>query len=465
MADRSGKPRKKSRECQSSSSSSKELLVIGDADRLSRLPQEIQSDILCLLPITDAAKVGLLSRTWRSTWLSLPKLAFHYRTFPEMEKKVKFIDQTLARHSKSSVTTFELHLVPLIKIAWMKFATRHNVEKLVLYGEIKKNKYLPDCIFTCRSLVKLDLALHGHVLTFPETVSLPNLRKLKLKHLVLYEPELSQDPFSIFPAIEKLSIFHCTIHYTEFMSVSSSRLIHFTMGSCIRNQSCSVRLRAPSLSKFIYISDDLETPVELEIPPHAFQLVINSENAYTRINSNSNSTYDVGRSVIKATRDLLKCKAVELSHWFIEYLYMARDLWRQTPFALLHDLVILDTSLWPTNEHIKTLMVLLSRCPNLTKLSVRITPSQREALQLPNVEFLVDFDTGVDFRRLDDVCIKNFGGEAIERMLVRYLLANSSDLTLMTIFMNDVMANGMLSKITEILGYEKSSPYADVIFN
>ncbi|KAL9174744.1 hypothetical protein ABFS82_02G071300 [Erythranthe guttata] len=462
MADRSGKPRKRSRECRSSSSSSsKELLVIGDADRLSRLPQEIQSDILCLLPITDAAKVGLLSKTWRSTWLSLPKLAFDYRTFPEMEKKVKFIDQTLARHSKSSVKTFELHLVPLIKIAWMKFATRHNVEKLVLYGEIKKNKYLPDCIFTCRSLVKLDLALHGHVLTFPETVSLPNLRKLKLKHLVLYEPELSQDPFSIFPALEKLSIFHCTIHYTEILSVSSLRLIHFTMGSCLRNQSCSVRLRAPSLSKFIYISDDLEPPVELEIPPHAFQLVINSENAYTR----SNSTYDVGRSVIKATRDLLKCKAVELSHWFIEYLYMARDLWRQTPFALLHDLVILDTSLWPTNEHIKTLMVLLSRCPNLTKLSVRIAPSQREALQLPNVEFLVDFDTGVDFRCLDDVCIKNFGGEAIERMLVRYLLANSSDLTLMTIFMNDVMANGMLSKISEILGYEKSSPYADVIFN
>ncbi|EYU26502.1 hypothetical protein MIMGU_mgv1a019139mg, partial [Erythranthe guttata] len=336
MADRSGKPRKRSRECRSSSSSSsKELLVIGDADRLSRLPQEIQSDILCLLPITDAAKVGLLSKTWRSTWLSLPKLAFDYRTFPEMEKKVKFIDQTLARHSKSSVKTFELHLVPLIKIAWMKFATRHNVEKLVLYGEIKKNKYLPDCIFTCRSLVKLDLALHGHVLTFPETVSLPNLRKLKLKHLVLYEPELSQDPFSIFPALEKLSIFHCTIHYTEILSVSSLRLIHFTM-------------------------------------------------------------------VKMLTRGV-----IALTTW----------------------------------------------------------PSQREALQLPNVEFLVDFDTGVDFRCLDDVCIKNFGGEAIERMLVRYLLANSSDLTLMTIFMNDVMANGMLSKISEILGYEKSSPYADVIFN
>ncbi|KAL7145396.1 hypothetical protein ABFS83_07G080500 [Erythranthe nasuta] len=417
MADQSDKPRKKSRKCQSSSSSSKKLLVIGDADRLSRLPQEIQSDILCLLPITDAAKVGLLSRTWRSTWLSLPKLAFDYRTFPEMENKVKFIDQTLVRHSQSTVKTFELHLVSLIKTAWIKFATRNN------------NKYLPDCIFSCRSLVKLDLALNGHILTFPETVSLPNLRKLKLKHLVLYEPELSQDPFSIFPALEKLSSFHCTIHYTEFLSVSSSRLIHFTMDSCIRNQSCSVRLRAPSLSKFIYISDDLEPPVELEIPPHAFQLVINSENAYTR----SNSTYDVGRSVIKATGDLLKCKAVELSLWFIEYLYMARDLSRQTSFGLFHDLVILDTSLWPTNEHMKTLMVLLSRCPNLLNSLLEL----REALQLPNVEFLLDFDAVVDFRCLDDVCIKNFGGKVIERMLVRYLLANASDLTLMTILIND----------------------------
>lgn len=46
------------------------------SNRISRLPQTIIEDILCLLPIQDAARTSILSREWRYTWTKIPKLVF-----------------------------------------------------------------------------------------------------------------------------------------------------------------------------------------------------------------------------------------------------------------------------------------------------------------------------------------------------------------------------------------------------
>lgn len=242
------------------SSVSSKLLVIGDADKVSRLPQEIKFKILSFLSIVDAARIGLSSTTWRAIFCSLSKLAFDYYQFLEIENNldsfVNFIDQTFSHLDQSSVQVVELHLLRLaygipIKKEWITFATQHNTEKLVLYGTIEK---LPDCLFLCKSLVKLELAVRNLLLTFPGTFSLPKLQKLKLKLLVLSESALGQDVFSTFPALEKLSIIFCSIQHYKIFSLSSSKLTDFTMCSCAGMESCSFRLQAPFLSKFIYIS-------------------------------------------------------------------------------------------------------------------------------------------------------------------------------------------------------------------
>ncbi|MFS7888979.1 putative F-box domain, FBD domain, leucine-rich repeat domain superfamily [Helianthus anomalus] len=50
-------------------------------DRISKLPLCIIENILCLLPIQEAARTSILSREWRYHWIKIPKLAFIEDTF------------------------------------------------------------------------------------------------------------------------------------------------------------------------------------------------------------------------------------------------------------------------------------------------------------------------------------------------------------------------------------------------
>lgn len=66
------------------------------------------------------------------------------------------------------------------------FALEHNVQHLVLFGKVG-NGTMQYSLFSCQSIVKLELAIEGYVVTWPETCTLPNLRKLKLKFLVFHQ--------------------------------------------------------------------------------------------------------------------------------------------------------------------------------------------------------------------------------------------------------------------------------------
>ncbi|GJS31054.1 F-box/FBD/LRR-repeat protein-like protein [Tanacetum coccineum] len=45
-------------------------------DRISNLPSSIIENILCLLPIQEAARTSILSKDWRYNWTKIPKLVF-----------------------------------------------------------------------------------------------------------------------------------------------------------------------------------------------------------------------------------------------------------------------------------------------------------------------------------------------------------------------------------------------------
>lgn len=82
------------------------------------------------------------------------------------------------------------------------------------------------------------------------------------------------------------------------------------------------------------------------------------------------------------------------------------------------------------------------------------------------MDLSLDFDIGGGFLiSLNEIRIENFGGDEMEMMLVRCLLAKASELNLVRIVMNFEMTRNVCSKISEILEYKKSSPYADVIFD
>lgn len=304
----------------SGSSSSKRLLV-KDVDRLSTLAREIRSQILSLLPSTiDAARVGLLSKSLRSAFRSVSRLSFDYSQFPETENKplsfVDFVDETIARHDNSDVTTLELWLWPVfnckvpIKLQWVSFAVIHSVQKLVLYGKIRENE-LPNNLFTSHTLVKLELAIEDLVFT-SENFALPNLRKLKLKFLMLAGQTWDTDLFPNFPSLRKVSMFYCYLETRRNICISSENLEEFIM-CCPGIYNCVLKIQSPCLSNFIFINDDGENSI-LDVHSRGLQFVISGQEGFVV----SGSINELIPPLIKVVKDLFKVSCVSLSHWLIE---------------------------------------------------------------------------------------------------------------------------------------------------
>ena len=53
-------------------------------DRISNLPSSITENILCLLPIKEAARTSILSKDWRYQWIKIPKLVFNEEKIPKL---------------------------------------------------------------------------------------------------------------------------------------------------------------------------------------------------------------------------------------------------------------------------------------------------------------------------------------------------------------------------------------------
>ncbi|GJR27359.1 F-box/FBD/LRR-repeat protein-like protein [Tanacetum coccineum] len=63
-------------------------------DRISSLPSTIIENILCLVPIQDAARTSVLSKDWRYSWTKIPKLFFAIYPYP-ISNKVSIDDNPL----------------------------------------------------------------------------------------------------------------------------------------------------------------------------------------------------------------------------------------------------------------------------------------------------------------------------------------------------------------------------------
>ncbi|CAI9760589.1 unnamed protein product [Fraxinus pennsylvanica] len=450
---------------------SNKKLTMESADNLSRLPEEIRRHILTFLPTIDATRTSILSRTWRTTCYSLQNLCFDYNQFPEMERKrdnfVNFINQVLALHDESDIHVFEFclstsnHYNFLIKNDWIVFAVLHNVKKLVLYGSIDEVQKLPDCLFACKSLVKLELALVNDVLVWPKTFELPNLRKLSLKFLVLSEQGLRQELFSSLPALEKLSIFFCNINSFKVLSVSAARLKTFIMCSCPGMDGCSISIQAPNLMQFIY-AGGVRRCYDFNIPPHTLKFVANAE---VPCIMKIRSIDEFSQSVIKITRELFKATRVEFNHRLIQALSMARDLRRRFASNIFYNTKSLTINLWPKKDYIETAMVVVCRCPNLSVLRLNIVRSEGQILVNPDLELnLVNDDAVGAFHKLIYVMIENFGGNESELGLVKYLLANAHSLFRMRFVMDMSRIKNELKLKSKIREFEKASPFVVVRF-
>ncbi|KAJ0744980.1 putative F-box domain, leucine-rich repeat domain superfamily, F-box-like domain superfamily [Helianthus annuus] len=170
---------------------------------ISTLPQTVIENILCFLPIREAARTSILSREWRYKWTTIPKLEFGSSTLSKGKNKEKLpsdiasarknmdercklfnaIHQVLLMrqgpihkftfHSNKSYRFYELDQIIF------HLSRKHTVKNLTLALDYMYSYKLPLCAFSMHQLKDLDL--HYVVIDHQPIVSVfGSLRSLSL---------------------------------------------------------------------------------------------------------------------------------------------------------------------------------------------------------------------------------------------------------------------------------------------
>ncbi|KAL2235499.1 UNVERIFIED_CONTAM: hypothetical protein Sindi_1282100, partial [Sesamum indicum] len=128
-------------------------------------------------------------------------------------------------------------------------------------------------------------------------------------------------------------------------------------------------------------------------------------------------------------------------------------------------LLTLNVRVWPVARHVRTLILLVSKCPILSVLSIDFVMPQGRIINrgMGDVQQIMVWEILV---ALNDVRIENFGGNVTEMALVRHLLARTPHLHIMRIEMNPLLDDIDADlKIHQILEYWRASPRANIIFD
>ncbi|XP_076902575.1 F-box/FBD/LRR-repeat protein At1g13570-like [Bidens hawaiensis] len=143
-------------------------------DRISTLPQPIIETILSLLPTKQAARTSILSREWRYSWTTIPKLEFCLGTLSRKQdvtkdtgiafkgfyelSQVMLLRQSPIRELKLNMgSDYDLlEFDPII----LSLSRNHIIKKLKLLGVdwCDPGYELPVSIFSMRHLTDLDLS-------------------------------------------------------------------------------------------------------------------------------------------------------------------------------------------------------------------------------------------------------------------------------------------------------------------
>ncbi|OVA08865.1 F-box domain [Macleaya cordata] len=254
-----------------------------EGDRISELPGSVLHHILSFFDLKPAIQTSILSTKWRYVWRSLPFLNFHCNQFYSFETKradgfVDFVDHVLnLLDSSSSIRKF--HLSCFIKIdhsdiedrlcRWILTALESNVEDLYLLISVGDEFQLPQCLFSCKSLRKLELQFYGHhplhKLNLPDSMNLPGLKTLVLGGFRIEADDILNKIFSSCCVLESLKLTDSVFYQTR-LDISAPQLKHlvilnydYTVYDEIDINKYIIKLYAPNLISFCchdYMSKD-----------------------------------------------------------------------------------------------------------------------------------------------------------------------------------------------------------------
>uniref|UniRef100_A0ACD5Z2L2 Uncharacterized protein n=1 Tax=Avena sativa TaxID=4498 RepID=A0ACD5Z2L2_AVESA len=204
------------------------LAASDGVDRISRLPREVRREIVSRLPVKDAARTAVLSRRWRTIWLSTPLVLIDAHLLPKAQGFPPTAANTPAVTAAVS-TIFQAHPGPFSCVhlicsrmtsyraqlaRWLQLLATKGVQDLVLVNralprEVAVPMPLPSTVFSITTLTRLYLGIWK----LPGTADLrgasfPHLRELGILFVEM-EPGDVDSLVARSPVLEILNILGC----------------------------------------------------------------------------------------------------------------------------------------------------------------------------------------------------------------------------------------------------------------
>ncbi|XP_057418320.1 F-box/FBD/LRR-repeat protein At1g16930-like [Lotus japonicus] len=197
------------------------------ADRISNLPDEVICHILSFLPTEDVVATTVLSKRWRSLWLLVPTLDFHYERYISSNNNrshssfVRFVYATiLGRSFPQPIKTFRIICDSSVSdtIIWLNTSMQKRQVQNVEVGYLSKPDWV-HCkvsfsIFSSTTLVVLKL--HRVCFNaFPYSVDLSTLKALHLSHIAFKKAQFIVELLHGCPILEELeaNVVLCNDYY------------------------------------------------------------------------------------------------------------------------------------------------------------------------------------------------------------------------------------------------------------
>ncbi|KAJ4801388.1 F-box family protein [Rhynchospora pubera] len=316
-------------------------------DRISSLPEELLIHILSILSIKEAVQTYLVSKSWKGALANVPVLKFNFDDWVDViveddailkeceDKFEKFVNGVLKNRGCEPLQQFEYinsiedyHSEPALKflddVALLK-------PQVVSVKICRLNKLdLPDLIFSCKSLQKLELTLYTdeEVTTIrPKSIHLPSLQNLVLRGVELSDDDnFMQKLSSGCPALETLYLETCVLDISEISSNVLKRLVIYECDQLKQSRiscPCLVSLIIDSYGKMG--SFELKNMASLEYASISINLDKNHSdvNLLSSLSNVSQLRLDIWDDVFKEKleEDVLNCrpfsklKSLEIGHW------------------------------------------------------------------------------------------------------------------------------------------------------
>ncbi|KAK1373411.1 hypothetical protein POM88_029604 [Heracleum sosnowskyi] len=387
-------------------------------DRISNLPINVLHLILERLPLHDAARTSILSKTWRSTWELQGVLVFDDVFFSHLASDVSATISHILLVRSGPLFKFHLSIplnLPVLHTdMWIKNISNRGVKILKIFNNLQTSYRMPSYLFSCTELTHL--TLDNCILNPPLGFKgFCNLSSVRLMYVMITAD------MSFGTQLETLDLKYCTgIKYLGGQFKCNSNIRKLIIADCGK------------------------------INWRWFEYTRNVETLGLMFEKRSNCR----RKIINLDRvvgNMPKIQVLLLGGLFLERLTTTME---NLTFLQLFHFGIYDLG------QIQSFFALIRSSPNLQNLRIMLRPGLEEYLQLPNVDDVI-------LGQIEKVDIQGMAGSRSELSFIKFLLASSPSLIWMKLSKSVTVTDPReeLRILGEVTRLPRASTTAQIIWN